>query len=375
MRFLQEVPKRVHALIASAVLGAVVVSLTPGFANTTATVLQRPDDGLFLGRSWLTLFDVVPGTKAVERATIDLSANRLAHLPELNRVRRRDELSEQDVYRYEIDLPDAWNATALTGFFENVESTTRLRFGQVMTSADGKASASASTGMGIELRRDDAFEMGLEAEALYFEAGSRNDDQYESQWLRGRTTANVLPWSLGEHERLGFGLRGTGRYNTPTGTERDLWVHVGPVLRLGSDSLTVDFLVGYYTSYEELDDDIPQQYSGVKREHLDFAVDSSGVTSRIEIVKEFASGVSLVVEGGAQLDSDRIRQAGGRTSVRVPLIMLFGRSSRNARAGSASSRVSIQIGVEGRHFDLGSRHALPFHEEMSGTFSLVYALR
>ena len=100
----------------------------------------------------------------------------------------------------------------------------------------------------------------------------------------------------------------------------------------------------------------------------------SGSTSHIEIVKKFASGVMFVLEGDAQTYSDHIRQAGGRTSVRMPLTVFLGRLTGDAQVRNPWSRVSVQVGVEGRYFDLGSRHALPFRETIGGTFSIEYAL-
>ena len=125
MRLLQEVPPRVHALLASVLLGSGVVSLTPGFADTTVFLLPRPDVEFFLYSPWLTFVEDVSGTQEVESATIDLPAKSLVYVREPNGHRTTDDLSEQDVFGYEIALSDVWNQKALTRFFENLESRTR----------------------------------------------------------------------------------------------------------------------------------------------------------------------------------------------------------------------------------------------------------
>ncbi len=370
MRRLQ-VRQHVCALIVSVSLGAGITSITPAFANPTGGL----DDDSFVYPLWLTFSEDFSASQEGASATIDLPVRNLVYRRGPISQRTTDDVSEQDVFGYEIALSEAWNEKGLTRFFEDVESKTRLTFGQVMLSADDKTNASASIGTGVELRRFDSLEMDLEAEALYLQGGDSNDSGYDSQWFRGRTKANVFPWVLGEYDRLGFGLRSTASYNTPTGTEHDVWVHVGPVIRMGSDGFTVELLVGYYTSHEELDDDLPKEYTGLTREQMDFDVATSGVTSHIEIVKEFASGVKFIIEGGAQTYSDHIRQAGGRTSVRVPLTVFLGHLTGDAQVRNPWSRVSLQFGFEGRYFDLGSRHALPFHETIGGTFSIQYALQ
>ena len=154
--------------------------MTPAFANPTVSFLRGPDDELFIYPLWLTFSEDDSGPPVGEFATIDLTAKNRVYRRGPKGQRTADDLSEQDVFGYEIALSDAWNEKGLTRFFEDVESTTRLTFGQVVTSAYSKANASASVGTEVELRRFDALEMDLEAEALYLQGGASNDSHYET---------------------------------------------------------------------------------------------------------------------------------------------------------------------------------------------------
>ena len=220
MRRLQ-LRQHVFALIVSVFLNGGVASVTPAFANPTVSFLRGPDDELFIYPLWLTFSEDDSGPPVGEIATIDLTAKNRVYRRGPKGQRTADDLSEQDVFGYEIALSDAWNEKGLTRFFEDVESTTRLTFGQVVTGANSKANASASVGTEVELRRFDALEMDLEAEALYLQGGAINDDGYDSQWYRGRTTSKVFPWVFGEYNRLGLASgarRATTRRRAPNAT-------------------------------------------------------------------------------------------------------------------------------------------------------------
>lgn len=253
--------------------------------------------------------------------------------------------------------------------FDHIRLPVELSIGNSIFSADNEITSSLTLGAKIKITLDRYFETVFGILAINDYVGKSVDDSRHSAWFIADASLETLPITLvaskdGTPIALG-GILFRGKYseNTPSSEEHTYLGILSPTIRIYKNKTVIEFGVGAYYYYLELDDDLPAEL-GFERK--DLFLESWGVSFHADLNHEFSSWLKFGMKNQLLLDRKGfIREATSRGELRLPLDSL----SDNL------SKVYFQIYGEGRYIGLGKKDSqLTFDKDVASGVNIVIEL-